>query len=164
MDKMRFYLISICLIFGACSTLPPAFENRDIQDLTYAQVSADVENYQNVRVKWGGIVEEVRKVNDDSMMQVQLHPLDHYGRPEIDKPGEGLFVVKSAEKLDPETYFTSREIVVVGVIAGKAQSLAQPGQTGLPLIKADAIHPWPIAYRENYYRYCPSCYFRQLFW
>lgn len=160
----RLFLIAASLLLGACSTLPPAFEDARIKDVSYAQVSADAEPYTNQLVRWGGIVVEVKKEGDDNMMQVLSYPLDSYGRPDIDKPSEGYFLVKSTKKLDPKIFFASREIVVVGVIEGKTEPSAESGRTGLPLLNATAIHPWPIAYRDNYYRYCPDCYFRQLFW
>lgn len=163
-ESMRLLLITISLLLGACSTLPPAFEDARIKDISYAQVSADAKSYQSDLVQWGGVVVEVKQEDNNSLMQVLYYPLDYYGRPDIDKPSEGYFLVESTERLDPKIYSASREIVVVGVIEGKTKSSAESGLTGLPLIKATAVHPWPIAYRDNYYRYCPSCYFRQLFW
>ncbi|SES68737.1 outer membrane lipoprotein [Nitrosomonas marina] len=161
---MKIYLIVISLLFSACTTLPPAFDSADIQELTYAQVKADTEKYKDVQVKWGGVVTDLKEVEDGSLMQVMLYPLDYYDRPDIDKPSEGYFLLKSEKKLDSKIYFTSREIVAIGTIEGKSDYAATYGSAGLPLINAVSIHPWPIAYRENYYYYCPTCYFKQLFW
>lgn len=164
-ESIRLFLIAASLLLGACSTLPPAFEDARIKDISYAQVSADAQHYKNTLVRWGGVVVEVKKENKDNRMQVLYYPLDYYGRPDIDKPSEGYFLVKSDKTLDPKIFFASREVVVVGVIEGKTEPTAESGLTGLPIvISATAVHPWPVAYRENYYRYCPSCYFRQLFW
>ena len=163
-ESIRLFFIAASLLLGACSTLPPAFEDARIKDVSYAQVSADAESYKNQLVRWGGVVVEVKQEDKNSLMQVLFYPLDSYGRPEIDKPGEGYFLVKSTKTLDPKIFFASREIVVVGVIEGKTEPSAESGRTGLPLLNATALHPWPVAYRDNYYRYCPECYFRQLFW
>ena len=163
-ESIRLFLIAASLLLGACSTLPPAFEDARIKDISYAQVSADAQHYKNTLVRWGGVVVEVKQEDKDSIMQVLYYPLDYYGRPDIDKPSEGYFLVKSTQTLDPKIFFASREIVVVGAIAGKTEPAAESGRAGLPLLNATTIHLWPIAYRENYYRYCPDCYFRQLFW
>lgn len=161
---MRIFLIAISLLLGACSTLPPAFEDGNIKHISYARVSEDAQRYKNTRVRWGGVIIDLKNEENFSLMQVQFYPLDFYGRPEIDETSAGHFFIKSAEKLDPKDYAANREIAVVGVIEGKTGPSESHGTTGLPLIKATAIHLWPIAYRNNYYRHCPSCYFRQLFW
>ena len=161
---MRFCLILISLLLGACSTLPPAFETEGVKRISYAQASEDAQSYKDTLVKWGGVIIDVNNEQNASLMQILFYPLDYYGRPEIDKPSAGDFIVKSSEILDPKNYAAGREVVVVGAIAGKTEPAVSSGNTGLPLIEAAAVHLWPIAYRDNYYRYCPSCYFRQLFW
>ncbi|MDR4517533.1 MAG: Slp family lipoprotein [Nitrosomonas sp.] len=163
-ETMRLFLIAIGLLLGACSSMPPSLDDTRIKNISYAQASADAQSYQNTLVRWGGVVVEVKQEDKDSIMQVLYYPLDYYGRPDIDKPSEGYFLVKSTQTLDPKIFFASREIVVVGAIAGKTEPAAESGRAGLPLLNATTIHPWPIAYRDNYYRYCPDCYFRQLFW
>ena len=161
---MRLLFIAIGLLLGACSSLPPALEDARVKDVSYAQVSADAQSYNNILVRWGGVVVEVKQQDKGSVMQVLYYPLDYYGRPDIDKPSEGYFLVKSTKTLDPKIFFASREIAVIGVIAAKAEPPVESERAGLPLLNATRIHPWPIAYRDNYYRYCPDCYFRQLFW
>jgi len=167
---MRLYLLLINLLIGACSTLPPAFEDDRIKEISYAQVSENAQSYNNTLVKWGGVITEVNNEGNSNLMQVLYYPLDYYGRPEIAKPNEGYFIVKSPETLDPKDYPAGREVVVVGVIEGKTEPTeptepyASSANERLPLISANAVYLWPIAYRDNYYRYCPSCYFRQLFW
>lgn len=161
---MRFCLLFISLLLGACSAMPPAFEIEGIREVSYAQVSENTQSYKDTLVQWGGVIIEVNHEQNASLMQVLFYPLDYYGRPEIDKPSAGYFIVKSSKTLDPEDYVASREVVVVGSVAGKTEVSASYGNTSLPLIEATAIHLWPIAYRDNYYRYCPTCYFRQLFW
>lgn len=161
---MKFFLVVVSFLLSACSTLPSAFESADIQALTYAQVKRDAEKHKNTYVKWGGVVIDLKEVESGSLMHVMFYPLDYYDRPDIEKPSEGYFLIKSEKKLDPKIYYSSREIVAVGAIEGKTDYSDTYGSTGLPMINARAIHAWPVAYRENYYYYCPTCYFKQLFW
>ena len=162
---MKLYLISICLLLSACASLPPAFEEAPVTNVTYDQVREDLEGYNKTLVRWGGVIVDVDNVENASLMQVIHYPLDYYGRPQLSKPSEGRFVIKSAELLDPEAYAAERELIVLGVIAGEIErTMRNETRVWLPLINATAIHLWPINYRGDYYGNCPSCYFRQLFW
>jgi len=162
---MKLYLISICLLLSACTSLPPAFDNAPATEVTYNQVREDLAGYHNTLVRWGGVIVNVENVDDASLMEITHYPLDHYGRPQIDETSEGRFVIKSVELLDPETYAAEREIIVLGVIDGDIErTMSNETRVLLPLINSTAIHLWPMNYRNNYYSHCPSCYFRQLFW
>ncbi len=162
---MKRYLISIYLLLSACTGLPPAFDNVPATEVTYNQTREDLGSYYNTAVRWGGVVVGVENAENASLMEITHYPLDHYGRPQIDEISEGRFVIKSTELLDPETYTTEREIIVLGVINGDIEwTTSNKTRVFLPLINSTAIHLWPMNYRNNYYRHCPSCYFRQLFW
>lgn len=161
---MRLYLIFVYLLLGACSTLPPTFDEVKTKDISYNQVSADLDSYQDTTVRWGGVIVDVEDDEDFSWMQVSFYPLDYYGRPVLKKPSEGRFVIKSDKFLDATLYAADREIIVVGVIDGEIERKIDNRSLRLPLIRAAAIHLWPINFRGNYYRNCRSCYYRQLFW
>ena len=161
---MKLYLISICLLLSACTSLPPAFDNIPVTDMAYNQVREDLDDYRNTLVRWGGAIVDVENIGDASLMEITHYPLDHYGRPQLDEISEGHFVIKSTELLDPEIYAAEREIIVLGVIDGEIERTTNnETRILLPLINATAIHLWPINYRGNYYSHCPSCYFKQLF-
>ncbi len=161
---MKFYALLMSLLLGACSVLPPVFNDARIKEIPYTQALENAEAHTDTMVRWGGVIIGVENAEQQSMLQVLFHPLDNYGRPDIDTPSKGYFVVKSPEPLNSEQYIEGREMVVVGTLAGKTEPLARYGNVGLPLIKAIGIHLWPIAYRNNYYWHCPSCYFQQLYW
>jgi len=165
---MRIYLIFVYLLLSACATLPPAFEDAQVTDISYLQVSVDLDSYKNTSVRWGGVIVDVENDENFSLMQVLFYPLDYYGRPELDKPSEGRFAIKSAKFLDPMDYLADREIIAVGVIDGEIERTIDNKRLRMPLITSEAIHLWPVNFRGNYYgncRFCcRSCYFRQLFW
>lgn len=161
---MRLYLIFIYLFLGACSTLPPAFDDEMTKGISYRQVSADLDSYQDATVRWGGVIVDVEDDEEFSWMQVSYYPLDYYGRPVSNKPSEGRFVIKSDKFHEVTPYEADREIIVVGVVDGKIERKIGDKYLHLPLIRATAIHLWPINYRGDYYDYCRSCYYRQLFW
>ncbi len=161
---MKPYLILIFIFLGACTSLPPAIEEAQVDDISYNQVSADLDRYKNAQVRWGGVIIGVENEETNSLMQVLFYPLDHYGRPQIDKPSAGHFVIKSTEFLDAEVYAMDREIVAVGTIDSEIARTFDTQSTQVPQMSSTAIHLWPINYRGEYYGNCRSCYFKQLFW
>ena len=161
---MRLYLIFIYLLLSACATLPPAFEDAQVTTISCRQVSADLDSYKNTSVRWGGVIVDVENDENFSLMQVLFYPLDYYGRPELNKPSEGRFVIKSAKFLDPMVYAADREVISVGVIDDEIERTIDNKRFRMPLITSDTIHLWPINFRGDYFGNCRSCYFRQLFW
>jgi outer membrane lipoprotein len=163
-ETMRLYLIFFYLLLSACATLSPAFKDAQVTDISYRQLSADIDSYRNTSVRWGGVIIDVENEENFSLMQVLFYPLDYYGRPELDKFSDGRFVIKSAKFLDPKVYTADREIIAVGVIDGEIERAIDNKRHQMPLITSDTIHLWPINFRGDYYGNCRSCYFRQLFW
>ncbi len=161
---MKLYLIFIYILLSACSALPPAVKDAQVTEISYSQVSVDLDSYKNKSVRWGGVIVDVENDENFSLMQVLFYPLDYYGRPEIDKFSEGRFVIKSAKFLDPMVYTADREVIAVGVIDSEIERTVDNKRSRMPLITSDAIHLWPINFRGNYFGNCRSCYFRQLFW
>lgn len=161
---MKRHSLLLMLVLSACSVLPTVFNDARIKDVAYAQLLASPDIYRDTMVRWGGVIIGLENIENQSLLQVMYYPLDRYGRPDIDSSSEGYFVIQSPVPLDPKEYTEGRELVAVGVIAGKTESSSMQGRGGLPLIKASGIHLWPITYRDNYYLHCPSCYFQQLYW
>jgi outer membrane lipoprotein len=161
---MRHYLIFICLLLSACAVLPPAFEEEQKKAISYKPVSEDLASYKDTVVRWGGVIVDVNNEENYSLMQVLYYPLDYYGRPDLDKPSEGQFVIKSTNFLDPKAYAVNRKISVVGKIDRETERVIDSNNISIPLIISKGIYLWPMRYDGNYYRLCPSCYYRQLFW
>ena len=152
---MKFYLpLFILLLLNACSGLPPAVRDAEVIDISYGQVHQDIDSYEHTPVRWGGIIVDVENEENFSLMQVMYHPLDSFGRPQVYKAGEGRFVIKTAEFLDPVTYTKDRMITSAGIIEGQVERSVGKKHIWVPLISSSAIHLWPLDYRNNYYGYC----------
>lgn len=145
----RFLLIS-CLLLSACTGLPSAVRNVSTVPASYDQVKRDIDHYKGVAVRWGGVIIDVENEEHASLVQVLFHPLDFSGRPRLNKPGEGRFVIKSAEFLDPAVYSRDREITVAGVIEGNIERTVGNRTIEVPLLSATAIYLWPNYYNPYY--------------
>jgi outer membrane lipoprotein len=101
--------------------MPKAIQNMNVEDITYSQASQNIDSYRNVPVRWGGIIIDVENEKDFSLVQVLFYPLNYSGRPKLNDPHGGRFVIKSTEFLDPVVYAKDKEISVVGVLDGDIQ-------------------------------------------
>jgi outer membrane lipoprotein len=161
-EKMKSYqlLLPCLLLVSACAGLPPVIENAPAVNLSYLQVSRDRDSFKDVPVRWGGVIIDVENEAQFSLMQVVYYPLDYSGRPQIFKQGEGRFVVKIAEFLDPVVYVKNKTITVAGMLNGSIERTVGKRVIQVPLISATAIHLWPTnPNRYDYPNYGPYPYF-----
>lgn len=147
---MKNYLFAACLLLTACSNLPPAIEDPPAFDLTYQEALINGAKYKNAPVRWGGTIIEVENEPSFSAIQVLLYPLGSYGRPDLDEPQQGRFVMKSPEFLDPAVYKKNTSITVAGILEGDTERKVGNKTLRLPLLAAKQTHLWE---EETYYPY-----------
>jgi len=151
---MKRHLLSICiLLLSACSNLPPAIENPPLYDISYSEATRDIAHFKDAPVRWGGVVIDVENEQNFSLVQVLYYPLNSYGRPQLDKPNEGRFLIKSPEFLDPAVYKKDIEITAAGMLKGDIDRAVGNKSLRLPIIAAKVIHLWPAYVSGNYYGY-----------
>jgi len=151
---MKRHLISIFLLFlSACSNLPPAIEDPPLYDISYSQATQNIARFKDAPVRWGGVVIDVENEQNFSLVQILYYPLNSYGRPRLDKPNEGRFLIKSPQFLDPAVYTKDSEITVAGILKGDVERKVGNKTLRLPLISSTVIYLWPDYVPGNYYGY-----------
>jgi len=151
---MKRHLISICLLLlSACSNLPPAIEDPPLYDISYSQATQNIAQFKDAPVRWGGVVIDVENEQNFSLVQILYYPLNSYGRPRLDKPNEGRFLIKSPQFLDPAVYTKDSEITVAGILKGDVERKVGNKTLRLPLISSTVIYLWPDYVPGNYYGY-----------
>ncbi len=150
---MKRYLLLICLLLSACAGLPAAVKNVPVADVTYSQASQNPNSYKDTPVRWGGVIIEVENEENFTLVQVLSHPLNSYGRPQLSRPSEGRFVIKSSEFLDPAVYAKDKEITVAGMLKGDIERTIGKKTVRLPLLSATAMYLWPAFQGNPYYGY-----------
>lgn len=148
---MKRYLLTICLLLNACSSLPTAIKNPPLNDISYVQATQSIGSYKNAPVRWGGIIIDVENEQNFSLVQVLYYPLDSDGRPRSNKSNEGRFLFKSPGFLDPAVYTKNTEITVAGTLIGDAERKVGNKTLRVPLISATTIYRWPIYIYDYYY-------------
>ena len=151
---MNRHFLSICiLLLSACSNLPPAIEDPPLYDLSYSEATRNIAQYKEAPVRWGGVIIDVENEQNFSIVQVLYYPLNSYGRPRLDKPNEGRFLIKSPQFLDPAVYTKDTEITVAGTLKGDIERKVGNKTLRLPLISSTVIYLWPDYGPGNYYGY-----------
>jgi outer membrane lipoprotein len=148
---MKWYLLLICLLLNACSTLPVAIKNPPLHDISYVEVTQKTANYKDAPVRWGGIIVDVENEQNFSLVQVLYYPLDSEGEPETDRQNAGRFVFKSSEFLDPAVYTKNAKITVAGTLTGDIERTIGKKVMRLPLISASTIYLWPVYEYDSRY-------------
>ena len=131
--------------FGACTptSTPPLttmLGARSIQSsITDAHVVnvpySEANSHKKDVVRWGGLITDIENEENHSLIQVQFHPLDESGHPQLDQPSEGEFVIKTSKFTDPETYYYKHsEITVVGTLNGYVKHIEDGNDVSVPLI------------------------------
>lgn len=150
---MRRYSLLICLLLSACAGLPSAIKDVPVKDISYSQASQNLDNYKDTSVRWGGVIIDVENEQNFTLLQILSYPLNYYGRPQLSKPTEGRFVIKSTEFLDPAVYAKDKEVTVAGTLQGDIERTIGKKTVRLPLLASKAIYLWPIYQNYPYYGY-----------
>lgn len=148
--KLRLLFLS-CLLLGACTSLPQTMKDAHVADISYSQVTQNIDSYKDVPVRWGGVIIDVENEESFSLIQVLFYPLSYSGRPQSDELHGGRFVIKSTEFLDPVVYAKNKEITIVGTLNGEIERTVGKKIIQVPLIQSSDIHLWPE--RQNNYGY-----------
>lgn len=148
---MKWYLLPICLLLNACSSLPPAIRNPPLYDISYTQAIQKIASYKDAPVRWGGVIIDVENEQNFSLVQVLSYPLDSEGEPETDQQAEGRFLIKSPEFLDPAVYTKDTKITVAGTLGGDMERTIGKKVVRLPLVSASTIYLWPVYVYSPYY-------------
>lgn len=156
---MEHFLLAIGMsLLSSCSNLPAAIENPPLYDLSYSQATQQINHFTGAPVRWGGVIITVENEQNFSLMQVLNYPLSDWGRPQLDKPYNGRFVVKTPEFLDPVIYKSDSEITIAGTLKGDIKRSIGNKTLQIPLIEATTIYLWPSYDASDYYGYRPYGY------
>lgn len=147
----RYVLVLFVLLATACSSLPPAIENAPEVDVSYPQATANIGAYKNVPIRWGGVIIDLQNEQNHSILQVLSYPLNSYGRPKIDEPYQGRFLVKTSNFLDPSVYVKDREITAAGSLSGDTERVIGNKKLRVPVMESTNVHLWQEYEMNNYY-------------
>lgn len=130
-------LATLALIAGGCAS------NTLSKDAgpTPAQVVASGE--ARSAVHWGGQIVMVKNLRDRTLVEVLAFPLDGNGRPRLDRPPEGRFIVERPGFLEPHDYASNRLLEVRGQLNGFTSGSVGEAPYRYPVVMGDQLILWP---------------------
>jgi outer membrane lipoprotein len=146
---MKAYLLFFCFILTACTNLPTAILNAPTFDLSFPQASQAINQYKNSPVRWGGLIINVENEKNAGFIQVLSYPLARGGRPRLEQPAQGRFVIQLKDYLEASVYTRDTLLTVAGSLIGSIERVIDKKVMRIPVISASVIYLWPVYQYNN---------------
>ena len=146
MFKLVFMSLVVFLI--GCSNVPKTIRQAPLQDIQIQDTAKDFSKHQFKTVRWGGTLIDVKNTENETTFQVLAFPLYYTGRPNLNEPALGRFIVKSNVFLDPAIYINRSELTVSGRLTDEKNIKVDQKGLKLPVIELHQIYLWP-KYRSS---------------
>lgn len=142
-------------LWGCAYPISEKVQNAASKDLAYPVVVQDPKKYDGTTVIWGGMISDVRNVNEGGRMAISEAPLDPRGNPQLETI-RGTFIAATDRYLDPKVYQRGRKVTLAGEISGQQIKVIDAVQYVYPVVKIREMHLWdeplvklPEAYKDR---------------
>ena len=152
--RVSFLFIGMLMVMTAACASPLSEKMRQQakESPSFADVLAKPGSYNGSKVVWGGIIEKTLVYPDRSDIFLTGTALDQSGEPKGPGFAEGLFIVRTSERLDPNTYSPGLGITVAGEIEGQELGSSDDRPYAYPIVVAREIHLWKHAIKWDWGR------------
>lgn len=133
----------VALALGACATTQRGADQGPTPN------RAVLEGTTGVTVHWGGQIIRVTNLRDRTLVEVLAFPLDNQGRPLVDEPPGGRFIVERGGFLEPREYARDRLVEVRGPLTGFTDGRVGDAAYRYPVVLGDTLRLWE-APRSSY--------------
>lgn len=141
----RFFIGILGVLFlSACSsTLPDNLQtSSEVNLVNFNEVITSETPVAAGKARWGGIIAEIKNLENHTVLEVVYFDLRSYGRPVVKDESAGRFRVYVDEFLDPMVYTEGRSITVLGDFSGAEEGKIGEHTYNFPVIKHAAVHLW----------------------
>lgn len=132
----------LLMISGCTSPISSEVRKEANEDLEFIKVLKNPSSFHGVVVIWGGVIIKAVNHTGESSLFIQETPLSFSGRPKGREFSQGLFIARTPEFLDPQTYFSGRKVTIAGEIIGEELGQFKETPYVYPIIKIREIHHW----------------------
>ncbi len=144
-------LLALGLFLTGCATTPRAIRKAPPGDLQLAEARENVSAHKGTLIRWGGVIISVGNEHNETWIEVLEYKLRRSGRPNLDSPSDGRFLIRVDRFLDPVIYAKDREITVVGTLEGGVERSIGKQPYSFPVVHADEHHLWKAERKYGYY-------------
>jgi outer membrane lipoprotein len=115
-------------------------------------IAATAEIYVGRLVQWGGLLVETRNLKDRTELQVVGYPLDDCGRPRMNAPSIGRFIVSRPGYLETVDFRAGRLLTASGQVGAIRDDRGGGTHTRLPVLESFNPYLWPVRDDGEQYR------------
>lgn len=137
-------VLATLVVLAGCAATPEAIRNGLEDSPDVAMVRAAPAQYQDLAVRWGGVIVSVDNQPDYSMVEVVARPLSDVGRPRDTDETPGRFLARISGFVDPAVYAQGRELTVVGHIDGVLERTIGEYRYSYPVVRATGHYLWQV--------------------
>ncbi|QBQ54016.1 Slp family lipoprotein [Nitrosococcus wardiae] len=143
MKKQSYPIFILGMLVSACAQMPKAIQEELPVNPSIETVRANIDDFQGQRVRWGGVIQEIKNLEARTIIEIVGKPLNNEGRPRAIDESPGRFLAVFREFIDPAIYTSGRLITVLGEVTG-----AETGEIGAfnyryPVVHVDRDYLWP---------------------
>lgn len=154
----RLLLLAFTLLsLTACSTLPPELNAHNTEEpITDFYQWKEIPASQQKDVRLGGSIISITNLANKTRLEIANIPINKAGRPNIDYPAQGRYVVYFDSFLDPVAYPVGSLITVVGKTAPSEKGKIGDYEYTFPVIEGYGRRTWFVEestyiIRDDYY-------------
>lgn len=142
MRMQRFLAIGvlITLVLGCAHVVPEEVRKTVDQSVNIKVLFKEPGTYSGKTVMLGGEILQVKNTKKGTFVEVLQRDLSTDGRPILDAPTMGRFMVLSKEFLDPEVFKKGKLLTVVGQVKGTISGTIGEVEYKYPLIEATHLY------------------------
>lgn len=139
-------ILGLALLMGGCaSNVPPLIRNAPPANPTLGAVVAQPAAHQAEPLRWGGRIVAVNNFRQGSELVVLALPLNNWGEPLGDGAGQGRFIARSDEFIDPAEYAPDSKVTIYGELEGMEERSIGEFPYSYPLVRIHHRYLWPKA-------------------
>lgn len=119
---------------------------RPIGDRSLTPAAAAVgDSHLGQAITWGGTLVSARNLADATDLEVLAYPLDNCGRPLLDEPARGRFIVRRPGYLETADLAPGRRVTASGRLIANADGRIGEAEYRFPVLEDAAPTLWPQA-------------------
>jgi outer membrane lipoprotein len=124
------------------SVISSEIRSRVAQDITYTDIAQNPEAYIGKIIIAAGTIIEAKNLREGTRLEILQYPTTSTGRPILDKPSGGRFLVLIPDYLETAVYRPGRSITVAGEVAGRRELPLGETTYRYPVFVPHELHLW----------------------
>ena len=140
------WLIVLASLLGCVScgaVISPQVRELVDPTLSYAQIAAQPEAYVGKVVLVAGVIIEAVNTPEGTRLVLLQYPANSRGRPQIDAPSGGRFLVLTPQYLETAIYRPGRALTVAGEVQGQRELPVGETFYRYPVLVPRELYLWP---------------------